>query len=65
MRLHYKASEGETIQYVDVIILYPYIRKYEKFPVGHPVVHVGVACKDKQAYLGIEGLTKCTIVPPE
>jgi len=25
MRLHYKASENETIQYVDVMSLYPYI----------------------------------------
>jgi len=32
MRLHYKATEGETIQYVDVMSLYPYICKYGKFP---------------------------------
>jgi G:T-mismatch repair DNA endonuclease (very short patch repair protein) len=25
MRLHYKAKEGETIQYCDVMLLYPYI----------------------------------------
>jgi hypothetical protein len=36
MRLHYKAREGETIQYVDVMCLYPYVCKYGKFPVGHP-----------------------------
>jgi hypothetical protein len=29
--------------------LYPYICKYFKFPVGHPVIHVGDACKDKEA----------------
>ena len=51
MRLHYKAREGETIQYVDVISLYPYICKYFKFPVRHPVIHVGDACKDKEASL--------------
>jgi hypothetical protein len=28
---------------VDVMILYPYICKYFKFPVGHAVVHVGEA----------------------
>jgi hypothetical protein len=27
MRLHSKAAEGETIQYVDVMSLYPYIYK--------------------------------------
>jgi len=46
-RLHYKARENETIQYVDVISLYPYICKYFNFPVGHPVIHVVDACRDK------------------
>jgi hypothetical protein len=33
MRLHYKARESEeTIQYVDVMSLYPYICRYFKFP---------------------------------
>ena len=32
MRLHYKAQEGETIQYVYVMSLYPYICKYFKSP---------------------------------
>jgi len=65
MRLHYKAREGETIQYVDVMSLYPYICKYFKFPVGHPVIHVGDACKDTEACLRKEGLMKCSIVLPE
>jgi hypothetical protein len=65
VRLHYRAREGETIQYVFVTSLYPFICKYGKFPVGHPVVHVGDACKDKEACLGKEGLITCTIVPPE
>ena len=45
MRLHYKAWEGETIKYVDVMSLYRYICKYFKFSVGHPVIHVGDAIK--------------------
>ena len=65
MRLHYKAREGETIQYVDVMSLYPHVCKYGKFPVGHPVVDVGDACKDIQTCLGKEGLIKCTILPPQ
>ena len=48
MRLHYKAREGETIQYVDVMSLYPHVCKNGKFPVGHPVVHVGDACKARK-----------------
>jgi len=31
MRLYYKAREGETIQYADVMSLYPYIYKYRNF----------------------------------
>jgi hypothetical protein len=42
MRLQYKAAQGETIQYVDVMSLYPYICRYFKFPVGHPVIQQGM-----------------------
>jgi hypothetical protein len=42
--LLYKIHEGEIIQYVDVMILYPYICKYYKFPIGHPKIHVGDTC---------------------
>ena len=65
MRLCYKAQVNETIQHVDVMSLYPYIRKYFKFLVGHPVIHVGDVCKDKEACLRMDGLIKCSIVPPE
>jgi len=61
MRLHYKARENKTIQYVDVISLYPYIYKSFKFPVGH----VGDSCKDIEARLRMDGLIKCSIVLPE
>jgi len=57
MRLHYKARENETIQHVDIISLYPYLCKYFKFPVGQPTIHV--ACQR------MDGLIKCSIVPPE
>jgi len=46
MRLHYKARGNETVQYAEVMNLYPYIRKYFKFPVGHPIIHVGDERKD-------------------
>jgi len=65
MLLHYMAREGETIQYVDVMSLYPCICKYFKFPVGQPVIHVGDACKEREACCRKEGLIKCSIVPPE
>jgi len=65
MRLFYKALENETIKYVDVISLYPYICKYFKFPVGQLIIHLGDACKDIEACLRMDGLIKCSIVPTE
>jgi len=50
--LYRKASENETIQYVDIMSLYPYICKYFMFTIGHPVIHVGDACRDiEKAYV--------------
>jgi len=49
MRLYCKAQENETMQYVVIMSLCSYICKYFKFPVGHPVIHVGDACKDEEA----------------
>ena len=40
------------MQYVDVMSLYLYICKYLKFPVGHPILHVGDVCKDIQGIPG-------------
>jgi len=45
--------------------LYPYICKYFKFPIGHPIIHVGDACADIESCLKMEGLIKCKIVPPK
>jgi hypothetical protein len=66
MRLHYAIDERkETIEYCDVISLYPSICKYFKFPVGHPTVHVGDTCENGDACLKMEGLIKCMVVPPK
>ena len=65
MRLHHKACDDESVQYVDVISLYPYICKYFKFPIGHPTIHVGDECMDKDAMLLKEVLIKCCILPPK
>jgi hypothetical protein len=64
-RLHYKIREdGESVQYSEIMSLFPYICKYFKFPIGNPNIHVGDACADKEACLRMNGLIKCTIVPP-
>jgi len=65
MCLYRKARENEIIQYVDVMSLLPYICKYIKFPIFHSVIHVGDACRDIEACLCMEGLIRCSIVPPD
>ena len=65
MCLHYEVRENESIQYVDVMSLYPYVCKYFKFPIGHPGIHVGDACKVVEACLRMDGLIMFTIVLPQ
>jgi len=57
MCLYRKARENETIQYVDVMSLYPYICK---FPISNPVIHVGDACRDIEPCSCMEGLIRCS-----
>ena len=64
MRLHHKAGDGETIQYVDVMSRYPYVYKYFKFLIGYAVIHVGDACQDMQYMLVKDCLMKCSILLP-
>jgi len=54
-----------SVQYCDIMSLYPYICKYLKFPIGHLIIHVGDACADIEACLKMKGLMKCKIVPPK
>ena len=65
MFLHYKIGEGETIQYYDVMRIYPYVCKYFKFPLGHPKIHVCDACPDKHLMLSMEGMIKCSPISQE
>jgi hypothetical protein len=44
IKTYYRVKQGEEFHYVDVILLYPYICKYGKFPVGHPKVYVDADC---------------------
>ena len=56
---------SKRLQYCDIMSLYPYVCKYGKYPVAHPTIHVGDTCKDVAACLKMEGLMKCSIVPPK
>ena len=63
-RLHYKIEDGEIIQYIDVMSLYPFVCKYFKFPIGHTVFRVGDALQDMEAMFRKDGQIKCSILPP-
>jgi len=66
MRFHYNIREGEKIlKYVDSKSPYPSVCKYFKFPMGHPVIHVGEACQDTVAMLQKEESIKCCVLPPQ
>jgi hypothetical protein len=65
MRLHYKIRDGETIRYVNVMSLYPFVCKYHKLPIVHPITHVVDACKGNCAMLWKEGFIKCSILSPK
>ena len=62
--MYYKTKEGEQIKYVDVCSLYPFICKYGKFPVGHPTIIIGHEECIKEDLTKINGLIKCSILPP-
>jgi hypothetical protein len=65
MSLHKKIEEGqETIEYCDIMSLYPYVCKYGKFPIGHPEIHEGDECRDIDAMLK-KGLVKCFVMRPK
>ena len=38
VNLYRKAEEGEKIKYVDFTSLYPTVNKYDRYPVGHPII---------------------------
>jgi len=63
-RKHYKAKAGEKIKYIDICSLYPWVCKYQKYPVGHPELLIGDEC-----YLvdlrKTDGFIKCQILPPQ
>ncbi|XP_071033044.1 uncharacterized protein [Parasteatoda tepidariorum] len=51
--------EGEA-KYVDFTSLYPWVNKYCKYPVGHPII-ITEGFTSLENYFGV---VKCTIVPP-
>ncbi|KAK4879682.1 hypothetical protein RN001_007828 [Aquatica leii] len=64
VKLYYKAEENESIRYLDVCSLYPFVNKYGKYPVGHPKIHVGNDVCQQLSLDAVEGIIKCTVLPP-
>lgn len=62
---HNTKHTPDQIRYVDFISLYPYINKYGKNPIGHPVVYRGVDCEKIKDICDVHGLIKCIILPPQ
>lgn len=64
IKLHHVArpNEGETVKYIDICSLYPWVNKYGKYPVGHPEILTEDLQTNIEQY---EGFVKCTILPPE
>ena len=61
IQLYHKAKNGTVIRYIDICSLYPYINKYFKYPILHPVIYVGDECPPLDR---LEGLVLCTVLPP-
>ena len=60
IRLFFQSTEHDKIRYVDYTSLYPYVCKYAKFPIGHPVISFG---DDIPSH--VFGLLKCKVLPPQ
>lgn len=65
IRAYYKIQSNEKIKYIDVCSLYPWVCKYGKFPVGHPKIHLGNNDCNSIDFKSIDGVIKCTILPPQ
>ncbi|XP_031355210.1 uncharacterized protein LOC116179552 [Photinus pyralis] len=65
VKLYHKTEGDEVIRYLDVCSLYPYVNKYAKYPVGHPRVLVTPEELRTVNLNSVEGIMKCTVLPPQ
>nr|XP_021323064.1 uncharacterized protein LOC110438038 isoform X1 [Danio rerio] len=59
-KLYHKVGEGETISYLDVTSLYPFVMSTKTYPIGHPEI----IFNDFQPIENYYGLIKATVYPP-
>ncbi|XP_035469582.1 uncharacterized protein LOC118287976 [Scophthalmus maximus] len=60
VKLRYTAAANETVQYVDVTSLYPYVNCTFPYPLGYPEI-IYTDFKEPQSYFGI---IKAVVYPP-
>ena len=60
-QLYKEAKDGEKIMYYDFTSLYPFVNKYERYPVGHPEI-IRENFKDIKEYFG---LAKVKVLAPD
>ena len=51
--LHVKTKESESIKYIDINSLYPFVNKTKTSPVGHPEIFTNPADQNIAHYFGI------------
>ena len=61
LKLHHKCKPDEQIKYCDFTSLYPYVQKYCRYPIGHPLI-ITENFDNINNYFGI---IKCKILPPK
>ena len=64
IKLKHICQPGEKIRYIDIVSLYPWVNKWTKYPVGHPIIlwkDFEKITKDNKPYFG---MIKCKILPP-
>ncbi|CAH0562743.1 unnamed protein product [Brassicogethes aeneus] len=66
VKLYHKISDinNEKIHYCDACSLYPFVNKYKKYPIGRPQTHVGDEACRKLPMDTVEGIIKCSVLPP-
>ena len=60
LRLRYTAGADESVHYVDVTSLYPYVNATGSYPLGHPVI----IHRDFDEIENYFGLIRATVIPP-
>jgi hypothetical protein len=65
IKLYYKCKNNEYISYIDVTSLYPFVQKYKRYPVGHPIILRSNFDLHLKRFKKFFGFMKCRILAPK